>query len=66
MIESKTLVLTMEEAQMHSLKPPDVRVRVMTKKRRKPVICCSDWVYRERVLEGWETYCSYLDGSIRA
>lgn len=64
MIESKTLVLAMEEAQMQSLQHPGTMVRVMTKGQKKPVICCSEWVYRERVLEGWTCYCKYLDGRI--
>ena len=63
MVESKSLVMKMEEAQMLSLQTGE-KVRVMTKLRKKPVVCISEFVYRERVLDGWSTYCWFVAGKI--
>ena len=63
MVECRSLVMKMEEAQMVSLKT-GAKVRVMTKPRKKPVVCSSEFVYRERVLDGWSTYCWFTAGMI--
>ena len=64
MIETKSTLLAMEEAQTLSIEHPGHRYRVMLKPRRKAVVTGSDWVYRERILDGWRCYTSFLDGRI--
>jgi spore maturation protein CgeB len=41
---------------------PEVEMRVMDKKGCKAVYTASDWIYRERVLEGYNTVVSYKGG----
>lgn len=65
MLEKKSLVLAMEKAQQMSIKHPSVSFRVMDKPRKRSVVTSSEWVYRERVLEGWYTYCLFLDGRMK-
>lgn len=62
MVEKKSLVLAMEEAQQMSIKHPGVLYYVMDKPRKRAVVSGSEWIYRERVLEGWHCYCKFRDG----
>lgn len=62
MVEKKSLVLAMEEAQQLSIKHPGITYKVMDKPRKRAVVTGSDWIYRERVLEGWHCYCEFKDG----
>ena len=63
----KSLELAFVEAQEHSKKFPDILVRVMDKKGKRAVVTASDWIYRERVLEGYYTEPEYRNGeSVRA
>lgn len=39
-----------------------ITVRVMDKKGCKAVITSSEWVYKERILEGWHTVTAYKNG----
>ena len=64
MVEKKSLVLAMEEAQQLSIKHPGVMYWVMDKPRKRAVVTGSDWIYRERVLEGWHTYVKFLNGKM--
>lgn len=64
MIESKSLLSAMERAQMDSLRHPEILYRVMYKKRCRAVYTASDWIYRERILDGWTTYCTFKAGKI--
>ena len=66
MVEKKSLVLAMEQAQQLSIQHPGITYRVMDKPRRRAAVNASDWVYEELVLDGWYTYCSYQDGRILA
>lgn len=58
----KSLELAFVEAQEHSKKFPDILVRVMDKKGKRAVVTTSDWIYRERVLEGYYTEAEYRNG----
>ena len=49
MVEKKSLVLAMEEAQQLSIKHPGVTYWVMDKPRKRAIVTGSDWIYRERV-----------------
>lgn len=62
MIEKKSLVLAMEEAQQLSIHHPGVVFRVMDKPRKRAVVNSSEFVYRERILDGWTCYCKFRDG----
>lgn len=62
MVEKKSLVLAMEEAQQLSIKHPGNAYRVMDKPRKRAVVTGSDWIYRERILDGWTCYCTFLNG----
>ena len=58
----KSLELALVKAQEHSKKFPDILVRVMDKKGKRAVVTASDWIYRERVLEGYYTKAEYRNG----
>lgn len=62
MAEKKSLALAMEEARQLSIEHPGVLYRVMDKPRKRAVVSGSEWVYRERVLQGWHCYCKFRDG----
>ena len=42
---------------------PTILYRVMDKKGQMAVCTGSDWVYRERVRDGWYTVAAYQNGS---
>ncbi len=64
MVEKKSLARAMEEAQQLSIKHPGVMYWVMDKPRKRAIVTGSDWIYRERVLEGWHTYVKFLNGKM--
>ena len=39
-----------------------VPVRVMDKPRKHAVVTASEWVYCERILDGWHTVVTYRNG----
>lgn len=41
---------------------PKVPFRVMDKKGAVAVVNSSDWVYKERVLDGWATVATFQNG----
>lgn len=45
-----------------SKKHPNVACSVMDKKWEKAVVCCSGWVYKERILDGWKEIGRYVNG----
>ena len=62
MVEKKSLVRAMEEAQQLSIKHPGILYRVMDKPRKQAVVSGSEWIYRERILDGWYVYCKFQNG----
>ena len=64
MVEKKSLVLAMEEAQQLSIKHPGNTYWVMDKPRKRAVVTGSDWIYRERILGGWRCYCKFKNGKM--
>lgn len=62
MAEKKSLAQAMEQAQQISANNPEITVFVMDKPKRKAVVCCFAWVYEERLLDGYTTYCKYRGG----
>lgn len=49
-------------AQKLSAEHPHNTVRVLDKPRKHAVVCASEWVYRERILDGWHTAAAYKAG----
>ena len=43
---------------------PDVIMIVMDKKGHKATYTASEWVYNERILDGWHTVVKYKNGEI--
>ena len=37
-------------------------VLVLDKPRKHAVVCASEWVYRERILDGWHVVTTYRAG----
>lgn len=50
-----------EAMQLSSMFPPKP-YRVMDKKGEKSICTGLDWVYRERIMEGWNTVAVYING----
>lgn len=64
MAEKKSLALAMEEARQLSIEHPGVLYRVMDKPRERAIVTGSDWIYRERILEGWHCLFQVRDGKL--
>ena len=62
MAEKKSLTVAKKEAQNMSLRNPGIVYYVMDKPRKRAIVTGSDWIYRDRVLEGWHCYCKSRDG----
>lgn len=59
----KSLFEVIERAKAMSNEFPDICYYVMDKKGKR-AICISDATYRERVLDGYYTYCKFLNGKV--
>ena len=64
MVEKKSLVYAMEEAQQLSLKHPNVTYYVLDKPRKRAVCSGSDWIRKERIMQGYSTYCTFTNGKL--
>ncbi len=58
----KSLEEAKVRAQQHSAEHPGVTVRVLDKIRQHSVVCASEWIYKERILDGWYTAATYKAG----
>lgn len=58
----KSIIEAQKRALQISEEHPDLTVRVLDKSRKHAVVNTSDWVYRERVLEGWHTVATFKGG----
>lgn len=58
----KSIVEMRKRAEEASQKYPDLVVYVMDKPGKQAVICANDWVYRERILDGWNDVAKYKNG----
>lgn len=58
----KSLEKAMAEAKVYSEKLPNITVYVMDKHYQQSVVCASEWVRKERILCGWHTVASFLNG----
>lgn len=64
MTKKKSLVQAMDTARHLSIAFPGSTYWVMDYPRKRAVVTGVDWVYRERVLEGWRCYCKFKNGEI--
>ena len=62
MAKKKSIEIAKTEAQEASRKSPGILYRVMDKKGKSAICTASEWVYRERILSGWETVARFLNG----
>lgn len=62
MAEKKSITEAREYAAQQSRLYPGLTFWVMDKLRKHAVVVGQDWIYRERVLEGWRCICKYRDG----
>jgi len=60
--EKKSLEEAMRRARKVSKEYPEEIIRVMDKKGRKATYTSSNWIYKERVLEGYYTVAVYKNG----
>lgn len=51
-------------AQKISMEYPDITMIVLDKKGMKATYTASEWIYRERILEGWHTVAKYKNGKL--
>lgn len=58
----KSLKEATARAQRLSAEHPNNTVRVMDKPRNRAVVCASEWIYKERVLDGYVTVAVFKDG----
>lgn len=58
----KSIAEAMQRAKAHSLEHLGITVRVLDRPRKHAVVCASEWIYKERVLEGWRTVAVFKDG----
>ena len=58
----KSLEMARAEALKLSQEHPTILYRVMDKKGQMAVCTGSEWIYRERVREGWHTAAAYKGG----
>jgi len=58
----KSVVDACKAAEQYSAEHPEFVVFVMDKSRKRAVICVEDWIYRERILEGWRVVTKYQNG----
>ena len=63
-ISKKSLTEAENRARQHSVEHPSITVRVMDKYRKHAVVCASEWVYNERILDGWHTVVTYRNGKV--
>lgn len=58
----KSIAEAMQRAQQQSAEHPHNTVRVMDKPRKHAVVTASEWVYKERILDGYVTVAVFKDG----
>lgn len=54
----------MKEAEQISLRHPEILYRVMDKKGKRAIVTGSEWIYKERILEGYFTVATFKNGEI--
>lgn len=54
----------MKEAEQISLRHPEILYRVMDKNGKRAIVTGSEWIYRERILEGYFTVATFKNGEI--
>lgn len=65
-MEKKSLEEAKHIAQKVSREYPEIVIIVMDKKGQKATYTASEWIYRERILDGWHVVTKYKNGKIVA
>lgn len=52
----------MKEAEQMSLNHPEILYRVMDKTGQRAVVTGEEWVYRERIIDGYFTVATFKNG----
>lgn len=65
-MEKKSLEEAKHIAQKVSREYPEKVIIVMDKKGQKATYTASEWIYRERILDGWHVVTKYKNGKIVA
>lgn len=65
-MEKKSLEEDKHIAQKVSREYPEMIIVVMDKKGKKATYTASEWIYRERILDGWHVVTKYKNGKIVA
>lgn len=65
-MEKKSLEEAKHIAQKVSREYPEMIIIVMDKKGKKATYTASEWIYRERILDGWHVVTKYKNGKIVA
>lgn len=58
----KSVIEARKRARQISEAHPDLTVRVLDKPRKHAVVNTSEWVYRERTLDGWHVVAVFKNG----
>lgn len=62
-MSKKSLEVAKKEAmQLSKLYPPNLYI-VMDKKGERAICTGVEWIYRERILEGWHKVATYINGA---
>lgn len=65
-MEKKSLEEAKHIAQKVSREYPEMIIVVMDKKGKKATYTASEWIYGERILDGWHVVTKYKNGKIVA
>ena len=65
-MEKKSLEEAKHIAHKVSKEYPEMIIVVMDKKGKKATYTASEWIYRERILDGWHVVTKYKNGKIVA
>lgn len=65
-MEKKSLEEAKHIAQKVSREYPEMIIIAMDKKGKKATYTASEWIYRERILDGWHVVTKYKNGKIVA
>lgn len=61
----QSVMEAMQRAEKHSAEYPDIPVWVVDKPRKQAVVCASEFVCRNRIMEGWVIVAEYKAGKRR-
>lgn len=57
-----SIIIAEQEAKRMSLEHPNTIYYVIDKKRQRACCHASEWIVRNKILEGWYGVCRYVNG----